>query len=518
MTQFSDDDETCTSEGLTPVVCALTALARPTKVTRSKFGSESDLKDLARPESAERLEHALLTEIDLALAGNHSSSAFTDERIAQLQDELAPVFATLPHEKASEASNGLGLAAARYLLHQHFLRRHSWHVRGLNPAADARKPASQAETLRTQVAGNLLRLLSKKVGKRGLSLQVLAVFVAMIEHLIHGDEQERLKAAWTVHDLQLNSTTDAKGLVSVLEVFMAHYVFVSQQAGSGYALTLANAKEEIKHLEWAYDGWREIRRFVMEAVLEQAKNGQKPPFKLAVATAAAEKVLLRFKSVSSDMCSSLKDRFMNIPNGLTGSVLLSDVRAQHDNLFRESDKYLHELGALDETDPQSPRLLIPNVILGPSNCDATTSFYDLCCPNECEVDMEHLERALAANQTTDHVSSIVEDMQRRHRVAEVSAAMKDQLKDLAQAHGGKVPIHGRSFAEWLHKMLPTECPRPRFKDFADGDAIPEEHDFQALHDLAYITALEPAHAELQEDMKKRRADAGKEDSENMIYG
>lgn len=270
-------------------------------------------------------------------------------------------------------------------------------------------------------------------------------------------------------------------------------------------------------MEWAYDGWREIRRFVMEAVLEQAKNGQKPPFKLAIATAAANNVLKRFKSLSGDMCSSLKDRFTGFPNGNTGSVLLSDLRDQHDDLFRESTAYLQELGALDETDPKAPRVLIPNVILGPSNCDATTSFYDLCCPNECEVDMEHLEQALSANQTTDHVASIVEDFQRRHRMAEVPAAMKERLQVLAQAHGGQVPIHGRSFADWLHKMLPKECPRPRVKDFADGDAIPEEHDFQALHEMAYITTLGPAHAELQEDMRKRKAADGEAASDNTMY-
>lgn len=52
-------------------------------------------------------------------------------------------------------------------------------------------------------------------------------------------------------------------------------------------------------------------------------------------------------------------------------------------------EYLRELGALEERE-----VLMPNYILGPSNCDGTTSFYDLCCPNACEVHKGHLERSL----------------------------------------------------------------------------------------------------------------------------
>ena len=38
-------------------------------------------------------------------------------------------------------------------------------------------------------------------------------------------------------------------------------------------------------------------------------------------------------------------------------------------------EYLRELGALEDQE-----VLMPNYMLGPSNCDGTTSFYDLWLP------------------------------------------------------------------------------------------------------------------------------------------
>ena len=43
----------------------------------------------------------------------------------------------------------------------------------------------------------------------GLDLKMLAVFVATLEHLIHGDQRERLKQAWAVHGL--SDLTSAAG-------------------------------------------------------------------------------------------------------------------------------------------------------------------------------------------------------------------------------------------------------------------------------------------------------------------
>merc|ERR1719277_2780124 len=42
----------------------------------------------------------------------------------------------------------------------------------------------------------------------------------------------------------------------------------------------------------------------------------------------------------------------------------------------------------------------------------------------------------------------------------ISASLRRQLEEIASAHGGQVPIHGRLFAQWLHYAFPRECPFP----------------------------------------------------------
>ena len=38
--------------------------------------------------------------------------------------------------------------------------------------------------------------------------------------------------------------------------------------------------------------------------------------------------------------------------------------------------------------------------------------------------------------------------------------MRSQLQHIAHIHGGRVPLHGRLFAQWLHYVFPRECPFP----------------------------------------------------------
>eukprot|EP00928_Gymnodinium_smaydae_P039628 TRINITY_DN2702_c0_g2_i1.p1 TRINITY_DN2702_c0_g2~~TRINITY_DN2702_c0_g2_i1.p1 ORF type:complete len:181 (-),score=30.59 TRINITY_DN2702_c0_g2_i1:204-746(-) len=42
----------------------------------------------------------------------------------------------------------------------------------------------------------------------------------------------------------------------------------------------------------------------------------------------------------------------------------------------------------------------------------------------------------------------------------LTATLKTQLERIAETHGGKVPVHGRLFAQWLHYLMPRECPFP----------------------------------------------------------
>ena len=42
----------------------------------------------------------------------------------------------------------------------------------------------------------------------------------------------------------------------------------------------------------------------------------------------------------------------------------------------------------------------------------------------------------------------------------VAPSLERRLSDIADHHGGMVPLHGRLFAQWLHHLHPHECPYP----------------------------------------------------------
>merc|ERR1719230_652875 len=84
----------------------------------------------------------------------------------------------------------------------------------------------------------------------------------------------------------------------------------------------------------------------------------------------------------------------------TGRVSLSDfygANADGEWRFGESEAYLRELGALDESSAwRGKQVIIPNYLQGASNCIVATPHYLVCCVNECESVLNGVEDAVGA--------------------------------------------------------------------------------------------------------------------------
>jgi len=168
---------------------------------------------------------------------------------------------------------------------------------------------------------------------------------------------------------------------------------------------------------------------------------------------------------------------MQFEEHTSGRVRITDFygTAQHHGKwqFTESIPYLKGLGALDETNPSEPKVIIPNYVSGASNCIANSRMSSVCCISECEAMREHVEQALGVPE------AFVED------VAQVAAAlpsstvpanrglsplMLNRLHSIAAANQGRVPLYGRLFAQWLHHLFPRECPYPHVSGTTQPEA------------------------------------------------
>merc|ERR1719476_61194 len=174
----------------------------------------------------------------------------------------------------------------------------------------------------------------------------------------------------------------------------------------------------------------------------------------------------RFGSFQRWECQNLKGVLMDMEIAGTGRVPLSDfyrVGLKEDWQFNEDEDYLRSLGALDESDPRRPSVLITNYLHSQTNCLSTSAFYSVCCSNECEGLLGHLERIVAAPSASpariaDIVSHLESDTVEAPR--NLSSVQLARLSAIAELHGGQVMLHGRLFAQWMHHAYPRECPFP----------------------------------------------------------
>jgi len=162
----------------------------------------------------------------------------------------------------------------------------------------------------------------------------------------------------------------------------------------------------------------------------------------------------------------LKHTLMQMEDRGTGRIRLADFYKPALNgawQFQESVSYLRQLGALDESDPISISVIIPNYLHSQTNCIAASGFYSVCCKDECEGLLGHIEEKLAISEARpSQIIALVENMPSATISAprKMSARLSNRLIDIAEQHGGMVPLHGRLFAQWMHHAFPRECPYP----------------------------------------------------------
>jgi hypothetical protein len=409
-------------------------------------------------------EHALLAELEVALGSGHRHA--TEKRLKRLEQMISPMFAAV-----SKNENGkLGSAGAGYVLHRVFVQRHGWFIRALEPAGNALaawNSSNPASILEERVPKHVQDLFENRLGDHGLGIKELAILAATLEHLVHTEALDRLKVAYMAKSLSQEDVLSEDEAVGVLDMYMSLYIlgFLHSDLST---LSATKAQELHANINELYPTWPETQQFLREVHRSVAPKRDYLYFN-EVENVIAE-IGERYGRFQDIECRQFKDWLVAIEDpsvGGAGRVRISDFYGQALNngkwQFSESIDYLRQLGALDESDPSNPRVIIPNYISGPSNCVASSSYYSVCCLDECEGILGRVEQLIAAPEAPastilSAVPMISSATMPSNRT--LSPWLHHRLEEIAQHHGGLVPLHGRLFAQWLHYAYPRECTFP----------------------------------------------------------
>jgi len=265
----------------------------------------------------------------------------------------------------------------------------------------------------------------------------------------------------------------------------------------------------------AYPTWPSTQKFLRK--VRAGSSLHRSYFTRSDVEAILEEVFDQYGRWQDRECQDLKRQLLALEDrsiGVNGSgrVRLTDFygSAVRDGnwQFSETSEYLAQNGALDNHGAQ--RVVIANYINSPSNCLASSKFYSVCCINECEDLMDHIEHHFAEPTArpadiVDFVSSLPSSTVPGDRT--LPNILVQRLMEIAERYDGQVPLHGRLFAQWMHHAYPRECPYPHISGTTQPQTVKE---YKAQSQRA-PTLTKDALKEAVEAAKPETEDAGSDE-------
>eukprot|EP00927_Polykrikos_kofoidii_P019155 TRINITY_DN18921_c0_g1_i1.p1 TRINITY_DN18921_c0_g1~~TRINITY_DN18921_c0_g1_i1.p1 ORF type:complete len:564 (-),score=88.35 TRINITY_DN18921_c0_g1_i1:101-1792(-) len=382
---------------------------------------------------------------------------------------LEPMWRVLPKNRQGRAD----WALLKYLIHRFFLQQYSLLIRGFEPSlvANASNVGGELKLLRDHTAFSVVEGALKQKGQStGFSLADAAAMVAALEHIVSEQDATTLRKAYMSVGKPTSSALDHQSLANVVEAYMIH-VLVDEDAD--------RVIKDRSLMNLAIPHWKDISDFASGAVknIEFKRERSARPGNSRVALLheysfddaheAVAGITRSFASFWEAECQVIKASLSRLDTHHSGRVSLSDfygANVDGEWRFGESEAYLRELGALDESSPGlGKQVIIPNYMQGANNCVVTTRNYFICCVPECESVLQDIEDSLGGPVSLPgDILPLIGNMTNFEDDAPVlDPSLIQQLVHIAELHGGKIPLHGRLFAQWLHFVFPRECPFPQ---------------------------------------------------------
>jgi len=410
----------------------------------------------------------LLEKLEEFVGREHREIAET--RVTTLEDSLRPMFVAMPKNEAST----LDAPAVRYVLHRLFVQRHGWFVRGIDSEGEAWNSSSPVDILKEHAGDDVHGLFEQHLGNHGFTLRQVAVFAATLESFVHIETLDRLKGAHRIMNAKEHEELQPDKAESVINAYMLMYVMEMDHA----TVTREEVDEAFAQIETVYPTWpataefvAQIRQSVLSSNLGESVTHWEGMVKVL------DEVGMQYGKWQNHECSALKKTMLDIEEPGTGRVPLASFYGSALNdgnwQFMESVPYLRQLGALDDSNPGQMSVIIPNYINSPSNCVAASKFYRVCCIDECDSLLGHLEEQVGAPDASPAVlAKLVAALPSETVITPraLPTSLLSRLDEIAAHHNGRVLLHSRLFAQWMHHAYPRECRFPH----VSGTTRPQE--------------------------------------------
>lgn len=388
----------------------------------------------------------------------------------------------------------LSRSAAAYLVQKYTMQMHHYSIKGLvsDPMLAEGNASDERRARNTSAPEVLEALLESRQGGRGLTLRDTAALAVMLHQLVTDHDGAVMNSAFeNLALLGMLPEDEEVSMKTLVKLVWAWQWLHRHDWTTDWDLFIAHMYEPTHVM----DMYGKLASNLARTKFYQERDYRNPfkPTTLSVADVVqlVQLATERMGEWQDNDCKVMKKQLIALDPEGDGRVPLavlynqpSETDETGEQIFRfaEDQDYLRKIGALDESISKHPQVLISNYILGPANCYVSTALHTFCCLNECDAVLGKIERAVKGSSAKpDVLAPLLGNLTTTSRDEPLpfSEVLMGKLSVVAAQNRGRVPLHGRLFAQWLHFAFPHECPYPHVtqKDAA-GNALMTSY-FQA---------------------------------------
>jgi hypothetical protein len=357
-----------------------------------------------------------------------------------------------------------------------FLEKQHWSVRGLvEPNGQLSNTSSLGKALQELVPTHLEHVIKHRFrhvvshGFRhdGLSLRGLAAIASLLEELTRQEANNRVDDIYKLHNFDKAVPLSQHEARIVMDTYM--YIFM-EPLDFNPTTGEQSWRRVQRYQEKKPAVWNPIAKWLQEIKGDITGSDDGSTMDHQTVLRMTDEIGKKYARAFYDVreCQGLKKALLEIESNKPGRVKLSafynqDMSGDGRFSFNEKVGYLRDVGALDESIATDPSVIIPNYIAAPPNCLNPSTLYSICCPNECDGLLTHIEGQTGAPRASpDKVVGIVEALPSSTVTSPRKLAQRllVLLRQVAEVNGGDVPLHGRLFTQWMHHSYPRECAFP----------------------------------------------------------